>query len=150
MAMGINKHRHTRDCAFIFSGKATPKDEPLKAVFDLTDDDIRHAREDDAVAQFVMRGAIRDLDYEGRYAIYLYSQSQAERLRDHLIKIGFTTVETVPVNAAGLMDEVRTAKQRTDATPGERDARATQRRLKAKERSKRNRDKKKAAANQQP
>jgi hypothetical protein len=144
MAMGINKHRQARDCAFIFSGKATPKDEPLKVVFGLSDNDIRHAREDDAVAQFAMRGAIRDLDFDGPYAIYLYSQSQAERLRDHLLKIGFTTVEIVGLDEAGLMDERREAP-RPEATPEERAARVEQRKAKAVQRAKRNRDKKRAA-----
>lgn len=145
MAMGINKHREARDCAFIFSGKATPKDEPLKAAFGLTEEAIRHAREDDAVAQFVMRGAIRDLDYGGPYKIYLYSQSQAERLCDHLIKIGFSTVEVVPLEDAGLMDEIRAPARRREATPEERAARLERRKAKARERSQRNRDKKKAA-----
>ena len=145
MAMGINKYREARDCAFIFSGKATPNDEPLKAVFGLTDDDIRHAREDDAIAQFAMRGAIRDLDYGGPYNIYLYSQSQAERLRDHLIKIGFSTVEVVPLEDAGLMHEVRAPARRREATPEERAARLERRKAKAKERSQRNRDKRKDA-----
>jgi hypothetical protein len=142
MAMGINKHRQARDCAFIFSGKATPKDVPLKAVFSLSDDDIRHAREDDAVAQFVMRGAIRDLDYGDAYSIYLYSQSQAIRLRDHLIKIGFASIEIVALDEAGLMDEVRA--QRRQATSDERAGRLEQRKAKAKERAQRNRDEKKA------
>ncbi len=144
MAMGINKHRQARDCAFIFSGKATPDDGSLKAVFDLSDDDIRHAREDDAVAQFVMRGAIRDLEYGGQYTIYLYSLSQAERLRDHLLKIGFTVVDIVPLDEAGLMDEVRETKLRPEATAEERAARTERRRIAAKERSKRNRDKRKS------
>ena len=145
MAMGINKHRQARDCAFIFSGKATPRDEPLKVVFGLADDDIRHAREDDAVAQFAMRGAIRDLDYEGPYAIYLYSHSQAERLRDHLIKIGFTTVEVVGLDDSGLMDEVRITGKKKEVTPEDRAARAERRRVEAKDRAQRNRAKKKAA-----
>lgn len=145
MAMGINKHRHAHDCAFIFSSKATPKDDPLKAVFGLTDEDIRHAREDDAIAQFAMRGAIRDLNYGGPYSIYLYSRSQAERLRDHLRKIGFTTVEVVPLADAGLMDEVRQAARHRESTPEERKARAERRAANAKVRSQKNRDNKKAA-----
>lgn len=145
MAMGINKHREARACAFIFSGKATPADGPLKTVFRLTDDDIRHAREDDAVAQFVMRGAIRDRDYDGPYGIYLYSKSQAERLQEHLQKIGFATVEVVSLNAAGLMDEVREPAPHPESTPEERAARAARRAANAKIRSKKNRDEKKAA-----
>lgn len=144
MAMGINKHRQARDCAFIFSGKATPKDSPLKLVFGITDDEIRRAREDDAIAQFAMRGAIRDLDYDGPYSIYLYSQSQAERLRDHLFRIGFKTVECSGLTDGALMDDSRPDSRRV-STPEERAARAAKRSEKARERSKRNRDRKKAA-----
>lgn len=144
MAMGINKHRTSADCAFLFSAKATPQDGALKSVFNLTDDDIRHAREDDAVAQFIMRGAIRDLDYGGPYAVYLYSQSQAERLRDHLLRIKFTTVDVVPLVEAGLMDEVRVTRKRKEATPEELAARAERRREKAKLRMRKNRAEEKA------
>ena len=104
LAMGLNKHRGARDCAFIYSAKATSEDKPVMDVFGLTKADFRHAREDDAIAQFVMRGAIRNLDYNESYAIYLYGEKQAERLRDHLLKIGFTTVQLIPVDEAGIMD----------------------------------------------
>ena len=119
LAMGLNKHRAAKDCAFIYSAKSTNDDKAVMEVFKLTEDDIRHAREDDAVAQFVMRGALRDGAYDGPYAIYLYSESQAERLRDHLIKIGFTTVELAPVDEAGIMDSKRPKSGRRAPTPEE-------------------------------
>ena len=145
LAMGLNKHRLSQACAFIFSGKATPQDKALKGVFGLTDDDIRKAREDDAVAQFVMRGAIRELAYDGPYAVYLYSKTQAERLRDHLVKIGFTSVETVAVTEAGIMDIRRAKTGRQERTPEERETAKETRREEARLRSQGNRDKKKAA-----
>lgn len=145
MAMGINKHRQARDCAFVFSSKATPDDKPLKSVFGLTDDDIRRAREDDAIAQFAMRGAIRDLDFDRDYTIYLYSQSQAERLRDHLLRIGFTTVTLLELEDAGLMEMARPAPVKAEPTAEEREARRARRAEAAKLRAQRNRDRKKQA-----
>ena len=124
LAMGLNKHRDSRDCAFIYSAKATDDDKPVMDVFKLTKEDFRHAREDDAIAQFVMRGAIRNLDDDGPYAIYLYNEGQAERLRDHLLKIGFTNIELVPVDAAGIMDEPKPVGGKRGATVEERTAKA--------------------------
>jgi hypothetical protein len=66
-------------------------------------------------------------------------------LCDHLIKIGFSTVEVVLLEDAGLMDEIRAPARRREATPEERAARLERRKAKARERSQRNRDKKKAA-----
>jgi hypothetical protein len=143
LAMGINKHREAEACAFIYSGKATPQDESLKTVFGLTDSDIRKAREDDAVAQFVMRGAIRDLDYSGPYAIYLYSRSQAERLSDHLHEAGFTNVQIAALPGAGILDTKRPKSARPELTPEERKASKEARREKARLRAQRTRDKKK-------
>jgi hypothetical protein len=97
-------------------------------VFDLTEDDIRHAREDDAIAQFVMRGAIRNIEFDGAYAIYLYSENQAERLRDHLMNIGFTKVELGPVNEAGIMTAKRPKVGRREPTPQEKEAKLADRR----------------------
>lgn len=144
MAAGLNKHRDARDCALIFSAKETPDDRSIKSVFDLTGDDIRQAREDDVVAQFVMRGAIRDLSYDGPYAIYLYSESQANRLKDHLIRCAFSNVETIPLDEAGFMDAKRSVKKKRDPTPEEREIKDEHRREEARKRSQRNRDKKKA------
>jgi hypothetical protein len=113
-AAGLNKHRSARSCAFIFSAKARQDDTALMTVFDLSPGDIRKAREDDAIAQFVMRGAIRNEDYAGPFAIYLYEEKQAERLRDHLTHMGFTNVTISPVDTDAL-DAVR--KQVGGPTP---------------------------------
>jgi hypothetical protein len=107
-------------------------------VFDLTEDDIRHAREDDAIAQFVMRGAIRDIEFDGAYAIYLYSENQAERLRDHLVNIGFSRVELVPVDEAGIVTANRPKAGRREPTPQDKEAKLAERRDKD---AKRKRDK---------
>ena len=145
MAMGLNKHRQATQCAFIFSSKATPKDTALKNVFELSDDDIRRARQDDAIAQFVMRGAIRDLDYSGLYSIYLYEEAQASRLRDQLLQNGFTSVVAVGVADAGLMDQVREKVGRKEPSPEEKAKRKKRRADEAVKRAKRNRDKNRKA-----
>jgi len=101
---GLNRLRHAKACALIYSSGRTDDDAPLQAVFDLTDDDIRVAREDEDVLQFVMRGAIRKPDFGGTYDIYLYAEEQAERLADKLIASKVGRVELVPVIDAGIMD----------------------------------------------
>jgi hypothetical protein len=144
MAMGLNKHRAAQACAFIFSGKATPADEPIMSAFGLTKDEIRAAREEDSITQFVMRGAIRDLDYDGQYAIYLYEEGQAERLRECLTtKVGFTTVDAMSLVSGVLMDAKRAVRKTAELTPVEAEARKLDRAVKAKARSQKNRDRKK-------
>jgi hypothetical protein len=120
LVAGLNKYRQSVACAFIYSAKLMPSDRPLLDVFDLTEEDIRRAREEDAIAQFVMRGAIRDPDYGGEYDIYLYSETQAKRLQNHLATIGFMDVEIIARPEAGIMD-VDFAKRPRDADEAEED-----------------------------
>tara|TARA_R110000787_G_scaffold42319_1_gene104066 strand:+ start:32 stop:1450 length:1419 start_codon:yes stop_codon:yes gene_type:complete len=102
---GLNALEDKLSCAFIYSSKATPHDGPLKSVLGITDQQIRIAREDEDILQFIMRGAARKRDYSGPYLIYLYSLDQAERLRDQLNASGIgATVELEPVPDAGFMD----------------------------------------------
>lgn len=101
---GLNKWRDAKACALIYSSGRTDDDAPLQAVFDLTDDDIRIAREDEDVLQFVMRGAIRKPDYSGPYDIYLYSKEQAERLAAKLAASEVGRVELMALPDAGIMD----------------------------------------------
>lgn len=150
LAMGLNKHRAATDCAFIYSGKATPDDRPLMDVFGLSAEDIQLAREDEAIAQFVMRGAIRDLGFAGAYNIYLYSERQAVRLRDHLDRIGFTQVELAPVVEAGIMDARRPEVERNESTPEERAAKIESRREADATRKRDRRAAKAVAAGRQP
>jgi hypothetical protein len=102
---GLNALDDKVSCAFIYSSKTTPHDGPLKSVLGITDHQIRIAREDEDILQFVMRGAARKRAYSGPYLIYLYSLDQAERLRDQLNASGIgATVELEPVPDAGFMD----------------------------------------------
>ena len=104
---GLNRYRHLPSCAFLYSSKPLPQDETLKTVFELSDDDILTAREDEDIYQFVFRGALRHRDYAGVYDIYLYSLAQAERLRERMNGSGLGDVELVPVTGAGIMEVIR-------------------------------------------
>ena len=128
LVAGLNKHRGATACAMIFSSKATDEDQPLMDVFDLSKEDIRRAREDEAIAQFVMRGAIRNLDSGGAYNIYLYSEKQADLLRDRLLGIGFTTVALSPLDGVGIMDVARAAGSQVEPTDEEKEAKEAKRR----------------------
>lgn len=117
---GTNSLRHHNACAMIYSAKATPDDEAIIKALGLNREDIQTAREDEDLYQFVCRGAIRDLDFSGDYAVYLYDRGQAERLRDRLIGAGYTDVSTEPVTEAGILDVARPHNPR-----GEKLAKAT-------------------------
>lgn len=109
---GLNAHRDAQSCAIIYSSKSLPSDASLKDVFELTDAEIHEAREAEDIFQFVMRGAVRNLDYRGAYDIYLYSLDQAERLQRALLENGFSDVEVFAVEDAGLMDVSRPKQRR--------------------------------------
>lgn len=140
-AAGLNKHRMKQRCAIIFSGKATNADRGMMEVFGLTKDDIERAREDELIAQFAMRGAIRNLEFDGAYDIYLYEKVQAERLKGHFEDLLFSKVELVGVEEAGLMKVRRKSDGPTEDEKADRQA---DRNKKAADRG---RDKRAAAAN---
>jgi len=121
---GLNEWRDKTSCAFIYSSKPMPGDEPLKELFGLTDDEIRRSREDEDVIQFVMRGAIRNPDFGGDYDIYLYSKRQAETLVAKLAGSGVgQSVTLVPQGGPGVMDKtINSAKPISDALKAEQAA----------------------------
>lgn len=149
VACGINKHRERMSCAIIYSAKATKDDGPVMSIFDLSKDDIRHAREDDAIAQFVMRGAIRNADYGGPYTIFVYEKEQAERLAMHLAKIHMPNVAVAGVPEAGLMSVKREQSMR-QRSPEERAQADDDRRKSAAARMKRKRHDEAVAAGRTP
>ncbi len=126
---GTNSLRHHEACAIIYSAKATPSDGAIIDVFQISDDVICEAREDEDIYQFTTRGMIREREYAGPYDVYVYSRSQAERLRGRLMWAGYTDVITVSVPDAGILDIERPTSQRGGAvdvaieTATERDAR---------------------------
>lgn len=139
-AAGLNKHRMKQHCAIIFSGKATSADKGMMAVFSLTKDDIERAREDELIAQFAMRGAIRNLEFDGAYDIYVYEKVQADRLKAHFDKLLLINVELAPVDEAGLM---KVRRKSDGPSEQEKEAKKADRK---KDAAKRGRDKRAAAA----
>lgn len=121
-AAGLNKHRMKQHCAIIFSGKATNADKGMMAVFGLTKEDIECAREGELIAQFAMRGAIRNLEFDGAYDIYVYEKVQADRLKAHFDKLLFTNIELAPVDEAGLMKVRRKSDGPTDQEKADKKA----------------------------
>lgn len=134
LCTGTNKKREATECAFIYSAKPKPSDGPLMEVFGLSREQIVRALEGEAIAQFVMRGVIRNRDYGGGYPIYVYSRQQAEWLRDYLGEIGFTTVDVIPVEEAGIMNEVRLTSAPKPLSPEERAAKKVQDKAKDRDR----------------
>jgi len=115
-AEGQNEYREEQSCAYVYSAKPTPDDEPLKVLFGLSDEQIRISREDNDVLQFVMRGAIRNPDFDGSYDIYLYSLFQAERVRGQLLGGHVGNVELHPADA-GFMQVVVPRRDRPRPAP---------------------------------
>jgi hypothetical protein len=140
LAAGLNKFRASTACAIIFSAKAKYEDRPLMEVFGLTKQDIERARETEAIRQFVMRGAIRNSDYAGPYDIYVHSEKQAERLKDYLTEIDFTTIEIVGVDEVGIMDLTRPKTERDGPTEEEKADRAEARRVQDRDRKRLSRE----------
>lgn len=107
---GTNSLRHHTACAYVYSNKAQAADSAILEFLGLDKNTITQVREHEDIAQFVMRGAIRDPSYDGTYDIYLYDRHQAEALRGYLIENGVSDlVELVPVDEAGIMAVKRPA-----------------------------------------
>jgi hypothetical protein len=116
-AEGTNSLMRHQSCAYIYSGKALPSDEPLIDLLGLTRDEIERAREFEDIIQFVARGDLRNPDATGTYDIYLYDLHQAQVVAEYLTENGFGEVELVPVVEAGLLDVVRPKIGRPPAEP---------------------------------
>jgi hypothetical protein len=102
--MGQNKWRNLTKCAFIFSSGPTPDDRAIMETFEISEDEVYRAREDEDILQFAMRGAIRKRDFGGRFDVYVYTEDQANALAASLTSSGIGTVEIVAVPEAGIMD----------------------------------------------
>ncbi|MEG3153482.1 hypothetical protein [Sphingomonas sp. RB1R13] len=129
---GLNCLRDETSCAIFYSSKSVPADGPIMKMFDIRMEDIRASREDEDVFQFVCRGAIRNPDYGGAYDVYLYSQAQAERLTGKLASAGFTDVDCVPVEDAGMMSVERTSFSNARDAGDDEEAKAIKKREDAK------------------
>lgn len=107
-AMGLNKFREKKSCAFIYSSKNTPNDRAIVEFLDVSQADILADREMEDIRQFIMRGAIRSPDYDGSYLIYLYEKDQADQLQRHLSESGFTQISVAPASVPYTASHVRT------------------------------------------
>jgi len=134
MAMGLNDYRHETSCAFIFSNKRKKEDAAKLEAADIGPADLLDARETEVIRQFIMRGAIRNADYDGDYRIYLYERFQAEAVANHLKVNGFTKVNVSAVTlpfTSKVMRKFATGTPYTPQTPAERKhARAKRERIK--------------------
>ena len=117
--MGQNKWRNLTKCSFIFSSGPTPNDRGIMETFDISEDDVFRAREDEDILQFAMRGAIRNRDFGDEFDVYVYTEDQADALAASLTASGIGAVEIVPVPEAGIMDETfaETKRGRNSAVP---------------------------------
>jgi hypothetical protein len=144
---GTNALRQHTRCAYFYSNKAQSGDDAVLETLGLVRDDIRRAREDEDLIQFVFRGALRNGDFSGTYEIHLYSEDQAERLRDYFVSNKITDdMRLVGVDGAGIMDvarpEPKTVRQEVDPLTVRQ--REETRKVKARERMRKNRDQRKA------
>jgi hypothetical protein len=146
---GTNSLRHHTRCAYIYSSKAQLCDDAVLETLGLAREDIRRAREDEDIVQFVFRGALRNGDFSGNYEIHLYSEDQADRLKDYLVSNRITDdVRLVGVAEAGIV-EVKRPEPNTRSKPVEVDPvtarqREERRKVKAQERMQKYRDQRKA------
>jgi hypothetical protein len=146
---GTNSLRHHTRCAYIYSSKAQLCDDAVLETLGLAREDIRRAREDEDIVQFVFRGALRNGDFSGTYEIHLYSEDQADRLKDYLVSNRITDdVRLVGVAEAGIV-EVKRPEPNTRSKPVEVDPvtarqREERRKVKAQERMQKYRDQRKA------
>jgi hypothetical protein len=81
---GTNSLIHHNSCAFIYSGKALPADQPLMTLLGISREDIERAREIEDIIQFVGRGDLRNPASTEDYFIYLYDLHQAEALARYI------------------------------------------------------------------
>jgi len=102
-AAGLNRLRHHRSCAYLYSSKPVSADAPLMSLFGMTKQQIMEAREHEDIVQFVYRGAIRDPAYSGDYDVYLYHRDQAVAVADAMRGYGLHDIEIVAEPGAGLI-----------------------------------------------
>ena len=148
---GLNEYRELSSCAIFYSSKPLPQDEALKAIFEMTEEEILAARENEDIFQFAFRGALRGPTYADDYDIYLYSVDQAERLKSRMDDNGFTDVEIVPIPEAGIMKTRRPLGNRSVIlSPAEAEAKLKKKRADNARRNRESRARKNAALAETP
>lgn len=114
---GTNSLRHLDSCAIFYSSKAQLSDAASLEVLGIDNIDVRRAREEEDMYQFVLRGAIRDPAYSGAYDVHVYSRDQAEALASRLRNSGIANVALVGVSEVGVMNVERPVSEQSDAAP---------------------------------
>jgi hypothetical protein len=104
---GTNSLIEHTSCAMIYSSKPQQSDTDVYGVFGIGPKQVKRARETEDLIQFVMRGAIRRPEFDGRYDVYVYERPQAEELRVYLQKNTTPNVELRPITEAGILHYVR-------------------------------------------
>lgn len=104
---GTNNLREFRECAVIYSCKATPADSAVIEALGIDRSVVQSAREDEDIYQTVTRGAIRNADFDENFVVHVYDKGQAERLEARLLAGGYTVVVVVPVPEVGIMNVER-------------------------------------------
>jgi hypothetical protein len=140
---GTNSLMQHTSCAFIYSAKMLPSDQPLIDLFELSREEIERARETEDVIQFAWRGDLRNPASSDDYHIHLYDRHQAEALAQYLIEQEVGTIELVPVEEAGLLGMQRPGRGRPSLEPEDPrgcEERRIERQAKDRERQKRKRD----------
>ena len=101
---GLNEYFDRTSCAFIYSSKPQKGDRPVMDLFDISPEEVRRAREEEDVLQFIMRGAIRMPDFHKSYDVYVYSKKQAEVLERQLLASSVGSVLLKAETNVGIMD----------------------------------------------
>ncbi len=102
---GTNEYLRFNTVALLYSAKSQPiADRGLRDILKLTKNDIRKAREDWDMRQFVLRGSLRDWQCSKPYTIYVYDQWQADMLASYINDEGIGHATTHGIPEAGIMD----------------------------------------------
>ena len=103
---GTNRLDERTACTMVYSAKAQGQDETAMRLFGVSKEEVRASREDEDIVQFVLRGALREADFAGDFAVNLYDRRQAEMLRRYLLANDIAdevVVECVDVGIGGIV-----------------------------------------------
>lgn len=131
---GINAYRGIAWVAMIFSAKMLARERRALRLFQLDRSEVREAREFEALAQFTLRGSLRDPHSSAHARLCVYDRAQAEWLSAFLTKHRFAHPVSIEFENVGVVSR---AIPRTPMAPEVAAARKT---AKAAERQRRKRE----------
>ncbi|MEG1451768.1 hypothetical protein [Brevundimonas sp.] len=76
----------------------------------ITRQDIKRDRELEAIAQFALRGTLRNPTHQGTFELCLFSKEQAEETADFLVRNGYVTSEDIRLEFVDLKLEAKPVK----------------------------------------